>query len=259
MVEQRPVATPHTARNLGRRLRPAIIAIDGPAASGKSTVGYLLADLLDYLFFDTGVMYRAVTWAALSRNVSIADAGAVSALAQTVNIDLAAPYAGETDGRHCTVLLDGADITWKIRKPEVDRHVSAVSAYPDVRAALTVQQRRIAGRYGSGEADLPGVVMVGRDIGTVVVPEAPVKIYMDASAEERAHRRYRELIARGKEADYPTVLADIRRRDAIDSQRDVAPLRAAEDAVIVDTTALTPEEVAARVVGVIGERVAGDR
>jgi CMP/dCMP kinase len=259
MVENRPASTNRAARDLGRRLRPAIVAIDGPAASGKSTVGYLLAQLLDYLFFDTGVMYRAVTWAALDRGVTIGDEASVSRLAREVDIDLAAPHAEQNDGRHCTVLLDGIDITWKVRKPEVDRHVSSVSAYPEVRAALTVQQRRIARRYGSGEADRPGVIMVGRDIGTVVVPDAPIKIYMDASAEERARRRHRELAARGKPVEYAMVLADIQHRDAVDSQRDVAPLRAANDAVIVDTTTLTPDEVAARVVGLIGERVTGDR
>jgi len=257
MVENRPASTNDAACDLGRRLRPAIVAIDGPAASGKSTVGYLLAAQLDYLFFDTGVMYRAVTWAALDRSVAIGDEDSVSRLAREVNIDLAAPHAEQDDGRHCTVWLDGIDITWKVRKPEVDRQVSSVSAYPEVRAALTVQQRRIAGRYGSGEADRPGVIMVGRDIGTVVVPDAPIKIYMDASAEERARRRHRELTARGKPVEYAIVLADIRRRDAVDSQRDVAPLRAAEDAVVLDTTALTPEEVAARVVGLIGEKATG--
>ena len=112
------------------RLKPAIIAVDGPAASGKSTMGYLVADALDFLLFDTGVMYRAVTWAALDRLVPIADEDAVSLLAETVLIDVAPPAPDETDGRQCTVLVDGVDVTWLIRSPEVDQNVSTVSAYP---------------------------------------------------------------------------------------------------------------------------------
>ncbi len=216
---------------------PSTIAIDGPAASGKSTLGRRLADALGYLFFDTGVMYRAVTWAALQRGIPISDEAAVTALAESVQIDVRP--ASRQDGRPCDVLLDGVDVTWETRRPEVDANVSPVSAYAGVRRALTAQQRRI-GLRGR-------VVMVGRDIGTVVLPEAELKIYLDASAEERARRRYLELIQRGEQADYEQVLAGVRRRDEIDSGRAVAPLRPAEDAIILDSDKLTADEVFARV------------
>jgi cytidylate kinase len=213
--------------------RPSTIAIDGPAASGKSTVGGLLAQRLGYLYFDTGAMYRAVTWEALQRGVDIADEAAVSRLARMLRIDIAKPE--RNDGRQYTVLADGEDVTWEIRRPEVDRHVSPVSAYAEVRRALTEQQRRIGER---GQ-----VVMVGRDIGTVVLPNADLKIYLDASTEVRARRRYLELLERGEEPDYEKILEAMKRRDHIDSQREVAPLKAAEDAVIVDTDNLGVEEV----------------
>jgi cytidylate kinase len=232
-------------------LRPAIVAIDGPAGSGKSTIGFAVAGLCSFLFFDTGIMYRAVTLAALQRGVEIADEVHVTGLAETIHIDLAAPDPAEQDGRQTTVLLDGNDVTWTIRTPIVDRHVSPVAAYGGVRAALTVQQRRIALRYGRGDADKGGIVLVGRDTGTVIAPEAPVKIYMDASAEERARRRHVELAARGQVVAFENVLRDILRRDEIDSHRAVAPLRAAEDAIVVDTTGLSREEVIAAVAAAI--------
>ena len=212
---------------------PSIIAIDGPAASGKSTVGKKLADELGYLFFDTGVMYRAVTWVALQRGVSIPDEAAVTALAEETEIDIRPP--SQDDGRNCDILAEGQDITWDIRLPEVEAHVSQVSAYPGVRKALSAQQRRI-GRRGQ-------VVMVGRDIGTVVLPEADLKIYLDASAEERARRRYQELIDRGEQADYDEILFAMRRRDQIDSTRAIAPLRPAQDAIILDTDRLNVDQV----------------
>jgi len=207
---------------------PLTIAIDGPAASGKSTIGALLAKRLDYLYFDTGVMYRAVTWAALDRGIDIGDEAAVTRLAEEVRIDVLAPTV--SDGRQYTVLCDGRDVTWPIRSPQVDRAVSPVSVYPGVRAAMTAQQRRIglAGR----------VVMVGRDIGTVVLPEADLKVYLDASVEERARRRLLEITARGESADFQAVLSGLTRRDQIDSGRATAPLRPAEDAILVDSTRL---------------------
>jgi len=212
---------------------PNIIAIDGPAASGKSTLGRRLADALAYLFFDTGVMYRAVTWGALQRGIPIDDEAAVTRLAETVQIDVRPP--SQNDGRACDVLLDGADVTWETRRPEVDANVSPVSAYRGVRQALASQQRRI-GLRGR-------VVMVGRDIGTVVLPEADLKIYLDASAEERARRRYKEILGRGEQADYEQILEGVRRRDEIDSTRAVSPLRAAEDAVILDSDKLDADQV----------------
>lgn len=214
-------------------MRPMTIAIDGPAASGKSTVGELLAERLDYLFFDTGVMYRAVTWAALERDVSVEDEERVTALAERLAIEVTDPIGD--DGRPYTVLTDGLDVTWAIRAPAVDANVSMVSTYRGVRRALVAKQRRIA-------ANKP-VVMVGRDIGTVVLPEADLKIYLDASVEERARRRWLEMEARGQSADYQAVLDSMRRRDRIDSNREISPLRAAQDAVRIDTTELDIKEV----------------
>ena len=212
---------------------PSTIAIDGPAASGKSTLAARLAEELNYLYFDTGVMYRAVTWIALERGFSMEDEQAVTELSQTVRIDVQPPT--NDDGRAYDVLADGEDLTWKIRRPEVDANVSVVSAFPGVREALSTQQRRI-GQRGR-------VVMVGRDIGTIVLPDAELKIYLDASVEERARRRYDECIARGEEITLETILNAMRVRDQIDSTRDVAPLRAAEDAVIIDSDGLGIEKV----------------
>ena len=200
---------------------PSIIAIDGPAASGKSTLGLSLAQALGYLFFDTGIMYRAVTWLALKLDMDLSDAAKVSALAEQTQIDIAP--ASKADGRVSDILIAGQDITWETRLPEVDANVSLVSAHRGVRAALSQQQRRI-GQRGK-------VVMVGRDIGTVVLPEADLKIYLDASAEQRAKRRYDE------------ILAKVIDRDRIDSTRDVAPLKAAEDAIVLDSEQLNAEQV----------------
>jgi len=212
---------------------PSIIAIDGPAASGKSTLAKRLADYLDYLYFDTGVMYRAVTWMALQRKVSLDDEATVTELAEMVPIDVQAPTVD--DGRDYDVLVEGRDITWEIRRSDVEANVSKVSAYPGVRQALTAQQRRV-GLRGR-------VVMVGRDIGTVVLPEAGLKVYLDASVEERARRRYDERLARGDEIFYEDVLAAMRRRDEIDSTRDIAPLCAADDAIVIDSDGISIEEV----------------
>ena len=216
---------------------PSTIAIDGPAASGKSTLGLRLAQALGYLFFDTGVMYRAVTWLALDRGVDVNDEAAVTTLAESTPIEVAP--ASVFDGRTSDVVVDGRDITWETRLPEVERNVSAVSAYRGVRAALTHQQRRI-GLRGN-------VVMVGRDIGTVVLPEADLKIYLVATAEERARRRYDEILSRGEKVDYQEILAKVIERDRIDSTRDVAPLKPAADAVLLDSDNLNADEVFERV------------
>ena len=210
-----------------------IIAIDGPAASGKTTLGRRLADSLGYLFFDTGVMYRAVTYVTLERDVKVEDEAAVTHLAETVQIDVRPP--SKEDGRACDVLAEGIDITWETRTPEVEANVSPVSTYPGVRKALAAQQRRI-GLRGR-------VVMVGRDIGTVILPDADLKIYLDASAEQRARRRYLEIIDRGGKADYRQILAGVRMRDKIDSTRTHSPLRPARDAVIIDSDKMNADEV----------------
>lgn len=222
-------------------MTPSIIAIDGPAASGKSTIGAALAQELGYLYFDTGVMYRAVTYVALSRSIPIGDEQAITRLAENVRIDCLPPDVD--DGRQYTIRADGRDITWDIRERAVDVNVSPVSAYPGVRRAMTAQQRRI-GLQGR-------VVMVGRDISTVVLPEADLKIYLDATEEERARRRYRERVARGESVGFAAVLQEIRRRDEIDSTRSVAPLKQADDAIYLDSTGLSIPQVLARVMEIV--------
>ncbi|MBL8051081.1 MAG: (d)CMP kinase [Anaerolineales bacterium] len=212
---------------------PSIITLDGPAASGKSTIGRKLADELGYLFFDTGIMYRAVTWIALQHDMDLHDEEAITQMAQTAQIDIRP--ASKNDGRFCDVLLGDKDVTWDMRSSEVEASVSLVSAYAGVRKALSDKQRQI-GLRGK-------VVMVGRDIGTVVLPEADLKIYLDASAEERAKRRYDEIIARGEKADYDEILKKMIERDHIDSTRAVAPLRPADDAVIINTDIPSAEQV----------------
>ena len=228
------------------------IAIDGPAASGKSTVGAMLAEKLGYVYFDTGVMYRAVTWVALQRDIPIADEVAVTDLAETLSIEVTKPTVD--DGRQYTVYADGEDVTWDLRRPETNQNVSPVSAYAGVRRALVAQQRRI-GQRGA-------IVMVGRDIGTVVLPEAELKVYLDAHVAERSRRRYREVVERRtgrvpadiarEDAEYAQIHADMVRRDQIDSSRAVAPLRAAEDAVVIDTSELSLEQVVERVLALAG-------
>lgn len=220
---------------------PSIIAIDGPAASGKSTIGLRLANALGYIFFDTGVMYRAVTWLALEQGMDIHDQSAITALAEEAQIDVAP--ASKSDGRACDVLVDGRDITWETRTRKVDENVSIVAAYPGVRKALSQLQRRI-GQRGK-------IVMVGRDIGTVVLPDADLKIYLDATAEERARRRYDEIIARNGKADYEAILKRVVERDRIDSTRDVAPLKAAADAVVLDSDQLTADQVFEQVLALV--------
>jgi cytidylate kinase len=223
---------------------PKTIAIDGPAASGKSTLGKSLADKLGYLFFDTGIMYRAVTWMSINLGVPLEDERAVTALAETCEIDILPP--SKEDGRNCDILIDGKDVTWEIRRPEVDANVSLVSSYPGVRKALTAQQRRIGLR---GE-----VVMVGRDIGTVVLPEAQLKIYLDASPEVRARRRYKEILARGGSPEYEKILTAVQARDSFDSTRDIAPLHPAEDAVILNSDNLDASQVESFVLELVRSR-----
>jgi len=220
---------------------PSIIAIDGPAASGKSTIGLRLANALGYLFFDTGVMYRAITWLALEHGIDIHDESSVTALAEEAHIDVAP--ASKSDGRACDVLVDGRDITWETRSRKVDANVSIAAAYRGVRSALSQQQRRI-GQRGR-------IVMVGRDIGTVVLPDADLKIYLDATAEERARRRYDEIIERNGKADYAKILESVIERDRIDSTRDVAPLRVAADAIVLDSDKLSADEVFEQILALV--------
>ena len=215
---------------------PNQIAMDGTAASGKTTVGRIVAKKLGYLFFDTGIMYRVAAYGAQMQLDDISDEQRVGEIVANMNIELHNnEAAGET-----LVLLDGQDITDRLHLPEVDKIVSAVAAYPAVRKALTAQQRRI-GMKGR-------VVMVGRDIGTVVMPDAEMKIYLEASAETRADRRYKENLSKGITSEsYDSILADIIKRDKTDSERKTAPLRPADDAVIIKTDNLSADEVAQKI------------
>jgi cytidylate kinase len=226
---------------------PNVITIDGPAASGKSTVGYDLANELNYLYLDTGSMYRAATLAALRAGIDPTKEEAVTALSKELDLQIK-PYAGEQDGRQYTVLLDGDDITWEIRSPEVDANVSVVSSFSGVRREMVRRQREIA--------EKGKVVMVGRDIGTVVVPDAPLKLYITAAPEERARRRWIDRKAQGHEADFAEILEDVNRRDRFDSSRQHSPLRAAKDALILDNTDKSPEAILTEILGIIASDAA---
>ena len=209
-----------------RKLKqPNVITIDGPVASGKSSVGLILAKKLGYLFLDTGIMYRAVTWAAINQKVNINDKKAISSLAQQIDIEIKPPT--KFDGRINDVFVNKVDVTWKIREPEVNENVSQVSRYKLLRKALTEQQREF-GKRGK-------VVMAGRDIGTIVMPNAELKIFLEASVEERSLRRYSEEIKRGKQVDLEDIIKNVEMRDKIDSSRKIAPLIPATDAVIIST------------------------
>ena len=209
---------------------PQIIAIDGPAASGKSTVGAELANRLGYLCLDTGIMYRAVTWQALAEGLDPEDETAITRLAQNIEIDV--QPGSVSDGRAFDVLINHQDHTWDIRSPEVNQQVSLVSSYPGVRHAMTIQQRKIAGRG-----------RIGRDIGTVVLPDADLKIYLDASLKVRAKRRFEEEKARGSCVTYQEVVSSLKRRDKIDSSRKFAPLKIAADAVVINTNNMSAAQV----------------
>jgi len=204
---------------------PNVITIDGPVASGKSSVGLVLAKELGYIFLDTGIMYRAVTWAAIDQKIEISNEEAISNLAQQIDIEIKPPT--KFDGRINDVFVDKVDVTWKLREPEVNENVSQVSRYPLVRKALTEQQREF-GRMGK-------IVMAGRDIGTIVMPNAELKIFLKASIEERALRRYNEELKRGKQINIENVIRNVEMRDKIDSNREIAPLISAKDAVIIKT------------------------
>jgi cytidylate kinase len=207
-----------------------IIAIDGPVGSGKSSVAQRLAGLLGYTHLDTGAMYRAVALKAMRRGIPLEAAAAVEALATESRIDFASSNGS------LRILLDGEDVTEEIRAPEMSQHASMVAVVPGVRRVLVAEQRRI-GAAG-------GVVMDGRDIGTVVFPGAGLKIYLDADVAVRAKRRWLEYQAKGKEVDFVGLLEEVRERDRRDRDRAISPLRRAADAVYVDSTVMEAEEVA---------------
>lgn len=225
--------------------RPFIIAIDGPSGAGKSTLGRRLARELGLLYIDTGAMYRAVALAAARAGVELSDADRVAEVARRVSIRL----EGGPDSLR--VRLDGRDVSSEIRGEGVGSAASVVSTIPEVRREMVRRQREM-GRAG-------GVVLDGRDIGTVVFPSADVKFFLTAAAEERARRRFDEERARARPQGFEETLADINERDRRDSTREDSPLRAADDAVRIDTTGLSVDEVFARMMQVVRERRAGGR
>ncbi|MEE1420535.1 MAG: (d)CMP kinase [Eggerthellaceae bacterium] len=214
-----------------------IIAIDGPSGAGKSTVAKAVARNLDFSCLDTGAMYRAIAWRAVTDGVALDDEAALGELARTHQITFE-HEAGDPIPKR--VLLDGVDITQAIRTAEIDKAVSPVSATPSVREALTDQQRRI-GRSGD-------YVIEGRDIGSVVFPDAELKVFLTASSEERAHRRVRQNVDRGVGSiDFDEVLKDIIRRDEADSKRSTSPLVIPDDAIVIDSTNHYIEDIIARI------------
>lgn len=223
-----------------------VVAIDGPAGTGKSTVSRGLARELGARYLDTGAMYRIVTLAVLRAGADLGDAHAVAAAA--CDAELAVGYDPGQDRSY----LDGEDVSAEIRGDAVTKAVSAVSAVPAVRTRLVDLQRTLVAGPGS-------VVVEGRDIGTVVLPEADVKIFLTASAEERARRRNAQNVAAGLADDYESVLADVKRRDHLDSTRAVSPLRPADDAVVVDTSTMTQTEVIEHLKRLVRERAGAQR
>ena len=218
-----------------------IVAIDGPVGAGKSTVARGVAQRLRFRYVDTGAMYRSVAWAVLQRGVSLSDERAVTALARSVRIDFVTDPLGQR------VLVDGVDVTEAIRTPQVSDGASIVSVYPGVREAMVTIQRRM-GVDG-------GVVMEGRDIGTVVFPDAEIKVFLDASLDERARRRFEELKARGAGVDLESVRKAEEERDRRDRTRNHSPLRAAPDAVVIDSAGIPADEVVARIVQLVRRRM----
>jgi cytidylate kinase len=211
-------------------LKPQLIAIDGPVAVGKTSVGSLLARRLGYVFFDTGMMYRGFTWKVLKSGIPIKDEQKLYQLANTTKFDFV-----PLQGCRLSPLIDNEDVSSKLLCPEVEAHVSLVSKIAGVRQTLILEQRKLAQR---GK-----VVMAGRDIGTVVLPWAELKVFLTASTEERARRRYKELLDRGENSSLEIVLADLQKRDKMDIHRTISPLKPAEDAIIINTENLSLEQV----------------
>jgi CMP/dCMP kinase len=219
-----------------------VIAIDGPAGTGKSSVARGLATALEANYLDTGAMYRIVTLSVLRSGVDLTDVAAIAAA--TNDVDLAVGHDPGADRSY----LAGEDVSAEIRGDAVTKAVSAVSAVPEVRARLVALQRELASAPGN-------VVVEGRDIGTVVLPDADVKIFLTASAQERARRRHEQNISGGLPSDFEAVLADVERRDHLDSTRAVSPLRAADDAIVVDTSAMNQAEVIAHLTELVEQKV----
>lgn len=225
-----------------RRAKGLIVAIDGPVGAGKSTVAKLVAQKLGYIYIDTGAMYRAVALKALRLGANIHDPAVMAMLTESINIQLQPQKSGNVK-----VLLDGEDVTEAIRTPEVSKASSIISAHEGVRKIMAERQRAMA--------KLGGVVMEGRDVQTVIAPDAEVKIFLTASLEERARRRWLELRGKGIEVQYEEVLREVKERDERDRNRPIAPLKKAPDAVEIDTTEMGPEEVADRIVELVKARM----
>ena len=211
-------------------MKSQLIAIDGPVAVGKSSVGSLLAGRLGYVFFDTGMIYRAFTWKVLKSGISIEDEQKICQLANTTKFNFV-----PLQGCYLSPFIDDEDVSSKLLRPEVEAQVSLISKIAWVRQTLIQEQRRLAQR---GK-----LVMAGRDIGTVVLPWAELKIFLTASTEERARRRYKELLERGENSSLEIVLSDLKKRDEMDINRTISPLKPAEDATIIDTENFTLEQV----------------
>jgi cytidylate kinase len=211
-------------------LKPQLIAIDGPVAVGKSSVGSLLAKRLGYVFFDTGMIYRAFTWKVLKSGISPKDEQKLCELATAIKFGFVPSKEGVL-----SVLIDDEDVSSKLLCAEIEGLVALIAKVAEVRQAMVSEQRRLAQR---GK-----LVMAGRDIGTVVLPRAELKIFLTASTEERARRRHKELLKRGENSSLESVLADLKKRDEMDINRTISPLKPAEDAIIIDTENLSLEQV----------------
>jgi len=223
--------------------KPFVIAIDGPAASGKSTAAYLLAKKLGFTYLDTGAMYRALTWKALENNINLEDEVALSRMAENTKIDIFA----KDDGPGAVVHVDGREVSDLLRTPEINKWVSVVSKVPRLRSAMVKLQRDIAKERS--------VVAEGRDIGTVVFPQADVKIFLVASVEERAKRRWKELREKGVFCTQEEIKKELRLRDKIDSERKVAPLKKAPDALLVNNTNLSIEETVEELLNIVKSKL----
>lgn len=227
---------------------PRLIAIDGPTASGKSAAGFRLATDLHYLFFDTGILFRIVCWQALRHSRTPSGETLFVQTAREMALELRPPTPAEIQAGHTTtVLVNGQDITWQLRHSRVDRLLPSVSAMAGVRQELTARMRQIGQASLDDSAAGRGVVVIGRDIGTVVFPDAACKLFLDAEPAVRAQRRHRELVAHGADISLAEVLADLQARDRMDSTRALAPAQAAADAMILDTTHWTLDETVAQV------------
>jgi cytidylate kinase len=219
-----------------------IIAIDGPAAVGKSTMGKLIARELDFLYIDTGAIYRAITWKVLKNNINVSDENIISNLVSDTCITIEKVNCKSLND-YCHIFVDGEDITEEIRNPKIDQNVSQIARLPKIRKQLIYLQRKLA--------EKGNIVMEGRDIGSVILPQSDIKFYFTASEEERIKRRYKELIDKGYSIDYEEVKKQIIQRDKIDSKRKSAPLIKAKDAILIDSTEKSIEEVKDNILKII--------